>query len=82
MVTYDVSQMALYDAHYALFCYMDGGTVDDLFVYRLPDPLVGRFYAGRPSWPDRVRILSGKPPVPVGRALGSLFGGQRPQASS
>ena len=50
--------------------------------YRLPDPLVGRFYAGRPSWPDRVRILSGKPPVPVGRALGSLFGGQRPQVSS
>jgi aminomethyltransferase len=25
------------DAHYALFCYPDGGTVDDLFVYRLPD---------------------------------------------
>jgi aminomethyltransferase len=45
MVTYDVSQMALYDAHYALFCYMDGGTVDDLFVYRLPDPQIsGRDY--------------------------------------
>ena len=26
------------DAHYALFCYADGGIVDDLFVYRLPDP--------------------------------------------
>lgn len=45
MVTYDVSQMALYDAHYALFCYTDGGTVDDLFVYRLPDPQIsGRDY--------------------------------------
>lgn len=45
MVTYDVSQMALYDAHYALFCYADGGTVDDLFVYRLPDPQIsGRDY--------------------------------------
>ena len=38
IVTYDVSQMKLFDAHYALFCYADGGTIDDLFVYRLPDP--------------------------------------------
>jgi aminomethyltransferase len=37
IVTYDVTQMKLYDAHYALFCYADGGTIDDLFVYRLPD---------------------------------------------
>jgi aminomethyltransferase len=40
IVTYDVSKMKLYDAHYALFCYADGGTIDDLFVYRLPDPEV------------------------------------------
>ncbi len=40
IVTYDVSQMNLFDAHYALFCYADGGTIDDLFVYRLPDPQV------------------------------------------
>jgi aminomethyltransferase len=40
IVTYDVSQMNLFDAHYALFCYADGGTVDDLFIYRLPDPQV------------------------------------------
>jgi aminomethyltransferase len=39
IVTYDVGQMQLYDAHYALFCYADGGAIDDLFVYRLPDPL-------------------------------------------
>jgi aminomethyltransferase len=38
IVTYDVSKMNLYDAHYALICYADGGTIDDLFVYRLPDP--------------------------------------------
>ncbi|RME90858.1 MAG: glycine cleavage system aminomethyltransferase GcvT [Anaerolineae bacterium] len=38
VATYDVQRMALYDAHYALFCYADGGTIDDLFIYRLPDP--------------------------------------------
>jgi aminomethyltransferase len=41
VVTYDVSQMKLYDAHYALFCYADGGCVDDLFVYKLPDETAG-----------------------------------------
>jgi aminomethyltransferase len=40
IVTYDVTKMELFDAHYALFCYADGGTIDDLFVYRLPDPEV------------------------------------------
>lgn len=45
VVTYDVRRMNQLDAHYALFCYPDGGTVDDLFVYRLPDPEVdGRDY--------------------------------------
>ncbi|MCJ7701303.1 MAG: glycine cleavage system aminomethyltransferase GcvT [Anaerolineales bacterium] len=38
IVSYDVRKMALLDAHYALFCYPDGGTIDDLFVYKLPDP--------------------------------------------
>ncbi|MBT4291082.1 hypothetical protein HOD41_00190, partial [bacterium] len=38
IVTYDVSKLKALDAHYALFCYADGGTIDDLFVYRLPDP--------------------------------------------
>jgi aminomethyltransferase len=37
IVTYDVAQMKMLDAHYALFCYADGGCVDDLFVYKLPD---------------------------------------------
>jgi lycopene beta-cyclase len=43
--------------------------------YRLPDDLVHRFYAGRTTLFDRVRILSGKPPVPVGRAVRSWFSG-------
>ena len=38
VVTYDVRKMKRLDAHYALFCYADGGTIDDLFVYKLPDP--------------------------------------------
>ena len=38
LVTYDVRQMALFDAHYSLMCYPDGGIVDDVFVYKLPDP--------------------------------------------
>ncbi|MBN2550871.1 MAG: glycine cleavage system aminomethyltransferase GcvT [Anaerolineales bacterium] len=38
LVTYDVTQMKLYEAHYAIFCYEDGTCVDDLFIYKLPDP--------------------------------------------
>lgn len=38
VVTYNVAKMKMYDAHYALFCYADGGAIDDLFVYKLPDP--------------------------------------------
>lgn len=37
--------------------------------YRLPDALIARFYAGRLGWRDRVRLLSGRPPVPILRAL-------------
>jgi len=37
VVTYDVTQMKMLEAHYALFCYADGGCVDDLFVYKMPD---------------------------------------------
>ncbi len=45
--------------------------------YRLPEEIVQRFYAGRTTMADRIRILSGKPPVPVGRAVLSCFGGTR-----
>jgi lycopene beta-cyclase len=37
--------------------------------YRLPEGLIERFYAGRTTLADRVRLLVGKPPVPVWRAL-------------
>jgi lycopene beta-cyclase len=37
--------------------------------YRLSGPLIARFYAGSSTGLDKVRILSGKPPVPLFRAL-------------
>ena len=37
--------------------------------YRLPQPLIERFYAGQSTWADRIRILSGKPPVSIVRAV-------------
>ncbi|WP_406857852.1 lycopene beta-cyclase CrtY [Alsobacter sp. KACC 23698] len=37
--------------------------------YGLPEPLIDRFYAGRSTFLDKVRTLSGKPPVPIGMAL-------------
>ncbi|WP_428408498.1 lycopene beta-cyclase CrtY [Hyphococcus sp.] len=40
--------------------------------YSLPQPLIERFYAGETHLGDRARILAGKPPVPVSRALGCL----------
>ncbi len=40
--------------------------------YRLPPAVIARFYAGAPSAADRLRILSGRPPVPVGAALKAL----------
>jgi lycopene beta-cyclase len=49
--------------------------------YRLPEGLIERFYAGRSSSFDAVRILAGKPPVPVGAALASLTGRGHPHAS-
>lgn len=40
--------------------------------YRLPRPLIERFYAGASTWGDVGRILIGKPPVPLGRAMACL----------
>lgn len=40
--------------------------------YRLPEPLIERFYAGRLTWPDRMRIVTGKPPIPIRAALPCL----------
>lgn len=41
--------------------------------YRRPDDLIARFYAGRLSAFDRLRVLTGRPPVPVWRALAHLW---------
>jgi lycopene beta-cyclase len=40
--------------------------------YRLDPSLISRFYAGQSTMFDRMRILSGKPPVPVGKAVSAL----------
>lgn len=37
--------------------------------YRLHPKLIGRFYAGQSTRNDKLRVLSGKPPVPFWRAL-------------
>lgn len=44
--------------------------------YRLPEGLIERFYAARSTRLDRARVLCGKPPVPIGRALAALNGRQ------
>jgi lycopene beta-cyclase len=40
--------------------------------YHLSPGLIARFYAGASTARDKLRILSGKPPVPVGKALAAL----------
>lgn len=42
--------------------------------YRLPIGLVARFYGGVPTTADKLRILSGKPPVAIGAAVKALLG--------
>jgi lycopene beta-cyclase len=42
--------------------------------YSLSPSLIGRFYAGRSTWFDKLRILSGKPPVPIGHAMKAIMG--------
>ncbi|WP_226634449.1 lycopene beta-cyclase CrtY [Novosphingobium profundi] len=48
--------------------------------YRLPEPLIERFYAGQSRLADMARVLAGKPPVPVGAAMAALAGQGRPLA--
>ena len=51
--------------------------------YRLAPDLIARFYAAESRRTDQLRILSGRPPVPIGRAMRSLVpppGGDRPRA--
>lgn len=40
--------------------------------YRLPEPLIARFYAGQTTLADKARILTGKPPVPILAAMRCL----------
>ncbi len=42
--------------------------------YRLDRRLIGRFYAGKSTMKDKARILIGKPPVPMGRAISAIRG--------
>lgn len=42
--------------------------------YSLPEAVIQNFYRGKLSWTDRLRILSGKPPIPVGKALQQTLG--------
>jgi lycopene beta-cyclase len=37
--------------------------------YKLGPGLIERFYAGHSTIFDKMRILAGRPPVPIGRAL-------------
>lgn len=46
--------------------------------YAQKQGLITRFYAGRMSLWDRVRLLIGRPPVPLGGALAALLGGGTP----
>ena len=42
--------------------------------YRKDRGLIRRFYAARSTLLDKVRLMSGKPPVPISRAAASFFG--------
>jgi lycopene beta-cyclase len=41
--------------------------------YRLDPALIARFYAGRSTLADKLRILSGRPPVSIAKALAALW---------
>ena len=41
--------------------------------YRLPEGVITRFYAGRVTLADRLRILTGRPPVPLLPAMKALI---------
>jgi lycopene beta-cyclase len=41
--------------------------------HRLPQPVIERFYAGQTSVTDAMRILTGRPPVAIGRAVKAML---------
>jgi lycopene beta-cyclase len=40
--------------------------------YTLKPGLIERFYAGQTTGGDKARILTGKPPIPIGRAITAI----------
>ena len=42
--------------------------------YRLQEKLIERFYAARSTHFDKMRILTGRPPVAIGKAIAALLG--------
>lgn len=48
--------------------------------YMMPEPLIERFYAGRSTRQDMLRLLCGRPPVPLLPALASAAGRGRPMS--
>jgi lycopene beta-cyclase len=45
--------------------------------YALDERLIGRFYAAGSTLGDKARLLAGKPPVPIGRAIAAIRGSGR-----
>ena len=41
--------------------------------YRLPEPLIAGLYSGRSTLADKICVLSGKPQVPIGRAVRAIL---------
>jgi lycopene beta-cyclase len=41
--------------------------------YTLPEPLIARFYAAQSTRFDQLRVLTGKPPIPIPRALKAIL---------
>ncbi|WP_084456032.1 lycopene beta-cyclase CrtY [Novosphingobium rosa] len=48
--------------------------------YRLNEGLIARFYAGRLTAWDKLWLVTGRPPVPLGAAIATLMGGGNPPA--
>ncbi|MEP2735743.1 MAG: lycopene beta-cyclase CrtY [Erythrobacter sp.] len=57
-----------------LFGAADPHKRDTIFAqfYRRPQALVERFYRAQTTWGDKLRILTGKPPVAISRAIRAL----------
>jgi lycopene beta-cyclase len=46
--------------------------------YRLDESVIERFYAGHSTLRDKARIVTGRPPVPIGRAVMAIMGRRSP----